>query len=72
MTKRIITISREFGSVGRFIGEEVAKKLCRGYSVWGTGSNQNNGRYRQKAYDELQLLYRTEMGKSKQLYVVSE
>lgn len=27
MTKRIITISREFGSGGRFIGEEVAKEL---------------------------------------------
>ena len=27
MAKRIITISREFGSGGRFIGEEVAKKL---------------------------------------------
>ena len=27
MTKRIITISREFGSGGRFIGEKVAKKL---------------------------------------------
>ena len=27
MTKRIITISRELGSSGRFIGEEVAKKL---------------------------------------------
>lgn len=27
MTKKIITISREFGSGGRFIGEEVAKKL---------------------------------------------
>ena len=27
MEKRIITISREFGSGGRFIGEEVAKKL---------------------------------------------
>ena len=27
MTKRIITISRDFGSGGRFIGEEVAKKL---------------------------------------------
>ena len=27
MTKGIITISREFGSGGRFIGEEVAKKL---------------------------------------------
>ena len=27
MSKRIITISREFGSGGRFIGEEVAKKL---------------------------------------------
>ena len=27
MTKRIVTISREFGSGGRFIGEEVAKKL---------------------------------------------
>ncbi len=25
MEKRIITISREFGSGGRFIGEEVAK-----------------------------------------------
>lgn len=27
MNKRIVTISREFGSGGRFIGEEVAKKL---------------------------------------------
>lgn len=27
MAKRIITISREFGSGGRFIGKEVAKKL---------------------------------------------
>ena len=27
MAKRIITISREFGSGGRFIGEEVAKKI---------------------------------------------
>ena len=27
MTKKIITISREFGSGGRFIGEEVAKNL---------------------------------------------
>lgn len=27
MTKRIITISREFGSGGRYIGEEVANKL---------------------------------------------
>ena len=27
MAKRIITISREFGSGGRFIGEEVARKL---------------------------------------------
>lgn len=27
MAKRIITISREFGSGGRYIGEEVAKKL---------------------------------------------
>ena len=27
MEKRIITISREFGSGGRFIGEEVAKTL---------------------------------------------
>ena len=27
MAKRIITISREFGSGGRFIGEEVAKHL---------------------------------------------
>ena len=31
MTKRIITISREFGSGGRFIGEEVAKKLGMAY-----------------------------------------
>ena len=31
MTKRIITISREFGSCGRFIGEEVAKKLGIAY-----------------------------------------
>ena len=27
MVKRIITISREFGSGGRFIGEELAKKI---------------------------------------------
>ncbi len=27
MAKRIITISREFGSGGRFLGEEVAKQL---------------------------------------------
>ena len=27
MAKRIITISREFGSGGRFIGKEVAKQL---------------------------------------------
>ena len=31
MRKRIITISREFGSGGRFIGEEVAKKLGIAY-----------------------------------------
>ena len=31
MAKRIITISREFGSGGRFIGEEVAKKLGLAY-----------------------------------------
>ena len=31
MTKRIITISREFGSGGRFIGEEVANKLGIAY-----------------------------------------
>ena len=31
MTKRIITISREFGSGGRLIGEEVAKKLGIAY-----------------------------------------
>ena len=31
MTKSIITISREFGSGGRFIGEEVAKKLGIAY-----------------------------------------
>ena len=31
MTKRIITISREFGSGGRFIGEEVAKQLGIAY-----------------------------------------
>ncbi len=31
MTKRIITISREFGSGGRFIGEEVAEKLGIAY-----------------------------------------
>ena len=29
MKKRIITISREFGSGGRFIGEEAAKKRKR-------------------------------------------
>lgn len=31
MKKRIITISREFGSGGRFIGEEVARKLGISY-----------------------------------------
>lgn len=31
MTKRIITISREFGSGGRYIGEQVAKKLGIAY-----------------------------------------
>ena len=31
MANRIITISREFGSGGRFIGEEVAKKLGIAY-----------------------------------------
>ena len=31
MAKRIITISREFGSGGRFIGEEVANKLGIAY-----------------------------------------
>ena len=31
MVKRIITISREFGSGGRFIGEEIAKKLGIAY-----------------------------------------
>ena len=31
MAKRIITISREFGSGGRFIGEELAKKLGLAY-----------------------------------------
>ena len=31
MVKRIFTISREFGSGGRFIGEEVAKKLGIAY-----------------------------------------
>ena len=31
MTKRIITISRQFGSGGRFIGEEIAKKLGFAY-----------------------------------------
>ena len=31
MAKRIITISREFGSGGRFIGEEVAKKVGIAY-----------------------------------------
>ena len=31
MKRRIITISREFGSGGRFIGEEVAKKLGIAY-----------------------------------------
>ena len=31
MEKRIITISREFGSGGRFVGEEVAKKLGISY-----------------------------------------
>ncbi len=31
MEKRIITISREFGSGGRFIGEEGGKKRGRAY-----------------------------------------
>ena len=31
MSKRIITISREFGSGGRFIGEETARKLGIAY-----------------------------------------
>jgi cytidylate kinase len=31
MAKRIITISREFGSGGRFIGEKVAKELGIAY-----------------------------------------
>ena len=31
MGKRIITISREFGSGGRFIGKEVAKQLGIAY-----------------------------------------
>ena len=31
MAKRIITISREFGSGGRFIGEEISKKLGIAY-----------------------------------------
>lgn len=31
MKKRIITISREFGSGGRFIGEEIARKLGIAY-----------------------------------------
>ena len=31
MAKRIITISREFGSGGRFIGEEVAQQLGIAY-----------------------------------------
>lgn len=31
MSKNIITISREFGSGGRFIGEEIAKKLGFSY-----------------------------------------
>lgn len=31
MSKRIITISREFGSGGRFIGEQLAKELGIAY-----------------------------------------
>ena len=31
MAERIITISREFGNGGRFVGEEVAKKLGIAY-----------------------------------------
>ena len=38
MAKRIITISREFGSGGRFIGEEVAKKR-KNEAVKGTSGN---------------------------------
>ena len=31
MSKRIITISREFGSGGRYLGEEIAKRLGMDY-----------------------------------------
>ena len=40
MAKRIITISREFGSGGRFIGEEVAKKL--GIKYYDKGNNRTD------------------------------
>lgn len=33
MAKRIITISREFGSGGRFMGKEVAKNLVLYFEV---------------------------------------
>ena len=40
MVKRIITISREFGSGGRFIGEELAKKLGNSLIMDKTLSNE--------------------------------
>ena len=105
MAKRIITISREFGSGGRFIGEEVAKKLGiayydkniisqiaeksglsleyiqesaelspkKGMFAYALAGRDITGKsVEDMAYDKLQLLYRTEMGKSEQLYAVSE
>ena len=44
MVKRIITISREFGSGGRFIGEEVAKKL--GIAYYDKNIQSDSGRIR--------------------------
>ena len=41
MAKKIITISREFGSGGRFIGEEVAKKLGIAYYEKSPAYHQN-------------------------------
>ena len=56
MTKRIITISREFGSGGRFIGEEVAKKL--GVACNHTDAAISQGRPARKRLFALQLTVR--------------
>ena len=54
MAKRIITISREFGSGGRFIGEEVAKKL--GIAYYDKGYHRSDCR-------EVRIFYGVHKGK---------